>query len=96
MDIMKLMNQAKNLKKMQTEISKCTIEDEVDGTKLILSGSGEVKNFEVTQELFDKGKEQIEKATARVINSCLKKQMDLYKQKAKDAMGGLDLSGIMG
>lgn len=96
MDIMKLMKQAQNLKKMQGELAKCTIDDEVDGVKLTLSGSSEVKKFEITQELYNSGKEAVEKATARVINSSLKKLMDLYKKKAKDAMGGIDLSGMMG
>ncbi len=96
MDLMKLMKQANNLKKMQGEISKTIVTDEINGAKLVLSGKGEVKNFEISQELYDKGKDEVNKAAKSVIESCLKKQMDLYKSKAKDAMGGMDLSGMMG
>ncbi len=88
MDIMKLMKQAKNLKKIHGEISKCSVEDEVAGAKLVLSGSGKVRNFEITDELYNKGKEAVENSTAKVIDSCIKKQVELYKDKAKEAMGG--------
>lgn len=96
MDIMKLMKQAQKLKKMQSEISNCTVEDEIGGAKLILSGSGKVKNFSISNELYEKGKNEIEKAAAEVIGSCFKKQVDLYKDKAKDAMGGMNLPDILG
>jgi DNA-binding protein YbaB len=94
MDIMKLMKQAKNLKKMQDEITKCEVEDDVEGACLVLSGSGDVKSFKISQELYDKGREAVEAATKKVIASCFKKQIDLYRQKAKDAMGGVDVMGM--
>ena len=96
MDIMKLMKQAQNLKKMQKEVSKSIIQEEVNGAKLVITGSGDVKSFEISQELYSQGPEQISQAAAKVIDTCFKKQMDLYKSMAKDAMGGMDLSGFMG
>jgi DNA-binding protein YbaB len=96
MDIMKLMKQAKNIKKMQSDIAKMTVEAEEEGAKLVLTGNGTVKSFEISESLYQKGREHIERAATTAIDTCLKKQMELYKQKAKDAMGGLDLSGFTG
>ena len=96
MDIMKLMKQAKELKKMQGDIAKTTVEAEVDGASVVLSGKGTVMNFAISEDLYEKGKSSVETATAKAFDECLKKQMDLYKEKAKAAMGGLDLSGLTG
>ncbi|MFH1415635.1 MAG: YbaB/EbfC family nucleoid-associated protein [Elusimicrobiota bacterium] len=94
--MMKLMKQAKNLKNIQKEIAKTTVEDEINGARLTITGDGSVKSFEISEELYQGGREKINSATAAVINSCFKKQMNLFKEKAKNAMGGLDLSGLMG
>jgi DNA-binding protein YbaB len=96
MDIMKLMKQAKNIKKMQGDIAKTTVEAEADGASVVLSGQGVVKSFTLSDELYEKGRSAVETATMKAFDECLKKQMDLYKEKAKAAMGGLDLSGLTG
>lgn len=96
MDIMKMIKQANNLKKMQKDIAKCSVSDNIDGANMTLGGTGEVKSIEIEQQLYDKGKNAVEDAVKKVVNSCIKKQMDLYKQKAKDAMGGVDLTGMLG
>lgn len=94
MDIKKLMKQAKDLKKLQKEISNTILESEVNGAKLSISGTGEVKNLTISEQLYNKGKAEIEKAVIRVINSCLKKQIDLQKEKAKQALKGINLPKI--
>ncbi|GEM_PF-2600400 len=97
MDVMKLMKQAGKLKKAQKKIAKQVIEEEVDGAVLRISGDGKVKNFEISQELYDKGKKNIEKATLIAVKSCLKKQQDIQKNMAKEAMGGSGgLSSMLG
>lgn len=95
MDIMKLMKQSKNIKKLQNEISNAEVSEEINGAKLILSGKGNVKDFEISEELFLKGRTEVEKTIEDVIVSCLKKQLDLYKSKVKDVMGGIDISSFM-
>lgn len=94
MDIMKLMKQAKNLKKLQKEISNTVLESEVNGAKLSISGDGQVKNLKISEELFNRGKEEVEKTIIRVINSCLKKQLDSQKEIAKQALKGINLPKI--
>jgi len=94
MDIKKLMKQAKDLKKLQKEISNTILESEVNGAKLSISGTGEVKSFIMSKELYNKGKEEIEKAIFKVITSCLRKQLDLQKEKAKQALKGINLPKI--
>jgi len=91
MDIKKLMKQAKDLKKLQKEISKTVIESEVNGAKVSISGTGEVKSFIMSKELYNKGKEEIEKAVIRAISSCLKKQLDSQKEIAEQALKGINL-----
>ena len=94
MDIMKLMKQAQKLKKVQKEISKTVIEHNADGVALSITGAGELKNFQISDELFDKGKGEVEKTVAVVISSVLKKQQDLQKEKVKEVVGGLKLPDI--
>ncbi len=89
-DIKRLMKQAKNLKKLQKEISKTVIESEVNGAKLSISGNGDVRNFSISHELYDKGKNEVEKAVIRVISSCLKKQLDSQKEIAKQPSKGIN------
>lgn len=96
MNLFNLMKHAKDLKKIQNEISATIIEDEIDGAKLTLNGKGEVKNFEITQDRYDKGKEETQKAIAKVIESCYKKQVNLYKEKATKMLGGINLSDMLG
>ena len=95
MDIMKLMKQAQKFKKIQKEISKTVIEHNADGTALSITGGGELKNFQISSILFDKGKDEIEKAVAAAIITVLKKQQDLQKEKVKEIMGGLKLPDIL-
>ena len=95
MDIMKLMKQAQKFKKIQKEISKTVIEHNADGSALSITGAGELKNFQISSRLFDKGKDEIEKAVTTIIITCLKKQQDLQKEKVKEIMGGLKLPDIL-
>jgi DNA-binding protein YbaB len=94
MDIMKLMKQASKLKKVQKEITQAVVHDEVQGVKLSIDGGGSVKNFEIAQEAYEKGLAEVEQAVKAVISSCLKKQQDMQKEKAKQAMGGLNIPGL--
>ncbi|MFC2061034.1 YbaB/EbfC family nucleoid-associated protein [Elusimicrobiota bacterium] len=96
MDIMKMMKQAQKLKKLQKEMEKKTVSDEISGASLSLNGAGSVKEFKISQELVNSGKDNIETAVKNVIDSCLKKHLDLQKDMAKDAMGGMDLSKFLG
>ncbi|MBN2407878.1 MAG: YbaB/EbfC family nucleoid-associated protein [Elusimicrobia bacterium] len=94
MDIMKLMKQAQKLKKLQKEISNLEITADSQGARLVISGAGQVKKFEITQELYDSGREKLQSSIAGLVESCLKKQQDLQKEKAKEAMSGLNIPGL--
>ena len=94
MDIMKLMKQAKKLKKLQKEISNIILESEVNGAKLSITGDGEVRGLTISEELYDKGKKEVEKAVIRAISSCLKKQLDSQKEIAKQVLKGINLPKI--
>ena len=96
MDIMKLMKQASKLKKIQKEIAHIIVQDELDGVKLTISGDGDVKNFEISDGVFEKGKAEVEKIVTKIIKSCLKKQQDVQKEKAKEALGGMNIPGMPG
>lgn len=94
MDIMKLMKQANKLKKVQKEISQAVVTGESPGVTISVSGAGEVKKFEISQTLYDKGKDELEKAVADAIGTCLKKQQEVQKEKAKEALGGINIPGM--
>jgi len=96
MDIMKLMKQAQKLKKVQKEISNAIITEETDGVKVSITGAGVVKSFVISRELYDRGKDQVEIAAARAMAACLKKQQDIQKEKAQEAMGGMNLPRMFG
>jgi DNA-binding protein YbaB len=96
MDIMKLMKQASKLKKVQKEITQAVVQDEINGVKLAMNGAGDIKNFEISQGVFDKGKNEVERAVMSVISACLKKQQDIQKEKAKEALGGINIPGMPG
>ena len=97
MDVKKLMKQASKFKKVQKELKKATVEEEIDGIRLVISGTGKVKDFEIPEEKMGSPKKYLETTIRAVIESCLKKQSDMQQQKAKEAMGGMGgLSGMMG
>ncbi len=96
MDMMKLMKQAHKLKKVQKELSNAVISDSQNGVNISITGSGAVKKLEISTELFDKGKTEVEKSVKQVIHNCLKKQQEMQKEKAKAAMGGLKLPDMLG
>ncbi|MFW6134609.1 MAG: YbaB/EbfC family nucleoid-associated protein [Elusimicrobiota bacterium] len=96
MDIMKLMKQAKKLKKVQKEINKKKIEEQVNGAKLSITGGGKLNSLEISDDLWAKGKSEVENAVSRAIEACMSKQQDLQKKMAKDAMGGMKLPDMFG
>ena len=94
MDIMKLMKQAGKLKKAQKKINKQLIVKETNGAKIILSGSGELKNVEISEGLYEQGKSAVESAVNSALSGALKKQQELQKDMAKEALGGMNLPGM--
>ena len=96
MDIMKIMKQAQQFKKMQKEIESMVIEEERNGAKITLTGNGTVKNFSISEELYKKGREATEKAVKETVSACYKKQVEIYKNKAAEMMGGMNLPDMFG
>ena len=96
MDIMKIMKQAHKLKKVQKEIAKMVITDGADGATLTITGDGDVKSLKISEELYASGRENVEKTVSKALALCLKKQQELQKEKAKEAMGGMGLPDMLG
>jgi DNA-binding protein YbaB len=94
MDIMNLMKYASKFKQVQNDIKSTVVEDEINGIKLAVTGSGEVKEFKISQQIFDRGKEEVERTASKVIESCLKKVQNMQIEKAKKALGGVSLPDI--
>ena len=95
MDIMKIMKQAQQLKKIQKEIEKTVITESLDGASLSINGAGAVKDLEISEELYASGRGEVEKSLSRLISATLKKQQDMQKDKAKAAMGGMGLPDML-
>ncbi|MDA3792688.1 MAG: hypothetical protein PF545_03400 [Elusimicrobia bacterium] len=92
--MMKLMKQAGKLKKAQKKINKQTIVNKSNGATLVLTGGGKVKSFQISEQLYEQGKDAVESAATEVIKGVLKKQQDIQKNMAKEALGGMNLPGM--
>ncbi len=97
MDIRKLMKQAGKIKKVQKELKKAVVKEEVNGISLSVTGDGKVKDFRIPDEVIKDSGANLEKDIKNLIEICLKKQSALQQEKAKQAMGGMGgLSDLMG
>ncbi len=88
MDIMKLMKQAGQLKKAQKKINKQLIVDESNGAKVVLTGGGDLKKFEISDKLYEQGKDAVEDAVNKAVTGALNKQKKIQKSMAKETLGG--------
>ncbi len=95
--MMKMMKQAQKMKKMQKEIARTVVTEDSGGVVVAVTGDGKVKNLAITEELYQQGRVAVEKAVSKTVEKCLKKQQDVQKEKAKEAMGGMSgLSDLLG
>lgn len=95
MDMFKMMKQLKNLKSLQKDIESTTISESCDGIEIEITGSGNVKNLSISEDAYNKGKISLEKALQNAVSLCSKKLQDLQKEKAKEALGGINIPGLM-
>lgn len=81
-----------NLKKIKEELERSKYEAESGGVKVVVSGSMEISDIQISQNVNLNKVNSIVKDAA---NQALKKAKDDASEKLKKATGGMSLPGLM-
>ena len=65
------------------------VTENLDGASLSITGGGVVKKLTISEELYETGRENVEKTITRLMSATMKKQQDMMKEKGKEVMGGM-------